>query len=75
MSAEALAHASDFHPSYIADIERGVSNPSFSMLVQVAQKLGLPLTEIAATYDQIAAGQMPSQPSSQPAGDTPSQGT
>jgi transcriptional regulator with XRE-family HTH domain len=75
MSAEALAHASDLHPTYIAEIETGKRNPSFAALVQVAQKLDLTLEEIGAIYDQIAAGLMPDQPSSRPEGDTPSQGT
>jgi len=73
-SAEALAHTSGFHPSQIANIERGAINPSFAMLVQVARKLDLTLEEIGAIYDRIAAGQMPDQPSSQPEGETPSQG-
>jgi transcriptional regulator with XRE-family HTH domain len=71
-SAEALAYASGFSPSQIADIERGAKNPSFVMLVQMAQKVGLTLTEFGVIYDQIAAGQMPDQSSSQPEGDTPS---
>jgi transcriptional regulator with XRE-family HTH domain len=73
-SAEALAHASGFHPSHIADIERGVINPSFAMLVQVARKLDLTLEEIGAIYDQIAAGLVPDQSSPQP-DDMPSEGT
>ncbi len=70
-SAEALAHASGFHPSHIADIERGAVNPSFAMLVQVAQKLDLTLEEIGTIYDQIAAGLVPKQASSEPNADTP----
>jgi transcriptional regulator with XRE-family HTH domain len=57
-SAEALARASGFHPSYIADIERGARNPGFATLVQVALKLDLTLEEIGAIYDQIAAGHL-----------------
>jgi transcriptional regulator with XRE-family HTH domain len=71
-SAEALAHTSGFHPSQIADIERGAKNPSFAMLVQMAQKLGLTLAEIGAIYDQIAAGLVPDQPSSERNADTSS---
>jgi transcriptional regulator with XRE-family HTH domain len=55
-SAEALAHASNFSASYMAGIESGKRNPSFAMLVQLAQSLEMPLAELATIYDQIAAG-------------------
>jgi transcriptional regulator with XRE-family HTH domain len=52
-SAQMLADMCDFHPSHIANIERGAANPSFALLVQVVQRLDISLAELAGIYDEI----------------------
>lgn len=45
-TVEALAHASGVHPSYVSRIERGVRNPSLTVLYGLAGALGVPLGTI-----------------------------
>lgn len=47
LSIEALAHASEMHPTYLSGIERGHYNPSWKKLGALATQLDLPISEIA----------------------------
>jgi len=46
MTIEGLAHAADMHPTYLSGIERGVRNPTWSKLTDLAAGLGVPPREI-----------------------------
>lgn len=46
MTIEGLAHAADMHPTYLSGIERGVRNPTWSKLTDLAGGLKVPLGEI-----------------------------
>jgi transcriptional regulator with XRE-family HTH domain len=58
MTIEGLAHASDMHPTYLSGIERGVRNPTWVKLADLARGLGVPLAEIVRDAEleaQLAA--------------------
>jgi transcriptional regulator with XRE-family HTH domain len=40
------------HRNYVGAIERGIINPTFRTLVQVAHGLGLPLSELVRLYER-----------------------
>jgi transcriptional regulator with XRE-family HTH domain len=42
------------HRNYVGAIERGIINPTFRTLVQVANGLGLPLSELVRIYERNA---------------------
>jgi len=46
MTIEGLAHDADIHPTYLSGIERGVRNPTWSKLADLARGLEVPLAEI-----------------------------
>lgn len=46
LTQEETAAASGIAPTYISDIERGVRNPSYELLVALAKALGAPLSAI-----------------------------
>ncbi len=46
ISQEALAEASDMHPSHISDIENGKVNASINAYFQIAEALNVPLSEL-----------------------------
>lgn len=46
LTIEALAHASDMHPTYLSGIERGRRNPTWSKLTSLAVGLELPVIAI-----------------------------
>jgi transcriptional regulator with XRE-family HTH domain len=46
MTIESLAHDADMHPTYLSGIERGVRNPTWSKLADLARGLEVPLAEI-----------------------------
>ena len=41
LSQEALAHAAGLHRTYLSDIERGVRNPTITVVEQIARALGV----------------------------------
>jgi transcriptional regulator with XRE-family HTH domain len=58
MTIEGLAHASDMHPTYLSGIERGVRNPTWVKLTDLARGLGVPLAQIVRDAEleaQLAA--------------------
>jgi transcriptional regulator with XRE-family HTH domain len=46
LTQEEVARASGIGPTYISDIERGVRNPSYELLVALAKALKTPLYQI-----------------------------
>jgi transcriptional regulator with XRE-family HTH domain len=46
MTIEGLAHDADMHPTYLSGIERGVRNPTWSKLADLARGLEVSLAEI-----------------------------
>ena len=46
LTIEALAHASDMHPTYLSGIERGRRNPTWSKLTSLAAGLEIPIIKI-----------------------------
>jgi transcriptional regulator with XRE-family HTH domain len=46
LTIEGLAHVADMHPTYLSGIERGVRNPTWSKLADLARGLEVPLAEI-----------------------------
>lgn len=58
MTIEGLAHAADMHPTYLSGIERGVRNPTWIKLTDLARGLEVPLSEIVRNAEleaQLAA--------------------
>jgi transcriptional regulator with XRE-family HTH domain len=58
MTIEGLAHAADMHPTYLSGIERGVRNPTWSKLTDLASGLAVPLAQMvqdAEAEAQLAA--------------------
>jgi len=58
MTIEGLAHSADMHPTYLSGIERGVRNPTWSKLADLATGLNVPLAQMvkdAEVESQLAA--------------------
>jgi len=55
MSQECLGFEAALHRNYIGSIERGEINPTFRTLVQVANGLRMPLSELVMLYEWNAA--------------------
>jgi len=53
VTQDELSRRTGLHPTYISDIERGARNPSFAVLVRVADGLGINLAELGAAYDEL----------------------
>lgn len=49
LSQEQLAQLSDFHRTYIADVERGARNPSYLNLERLAAALGVGIMDLINT--------------------------
>lgn len=52
LTQEQAAEASGIAPTYISDIERGVRNPSYELLLALAKAVGVPLSEIVRAAGQ-----------------------
>ena len=55
LSQEALAHECELDPTYISMLERGVRQPSLTVLVRLAGALATPPSEIVEMVDQRLA--------------------
>lgn len=51
LSQEALAHNADVHRTYVSGVERGVRNPTVTVLEKLAGGLGVTLAELV-TFEQ-----------------------
>jgi transcriptional regulator with XRE-family HTH domain len=49
---EALAEKADLHRTYIADIERGVRNPSLESIRRIAYALGVSMSDLLRSAEQ-----------------------
>ena len=47
MSQEALARASDLHPTYLSGIERGARNPTWRTLGRLCDALSVDMSQLA----------------------------
>lgn len=54
LSIEALAFAADMHPTYLSGIERGVRNPTWDKIVNLARALDVSVTFLVQTAEQEA---------------------
>lgn len=52
LSQEALASLGGVSRTYLGEIERGSANPSFTTLEQIADALGLALSELIHVYER-----------------------
>jgi transcriptional regulator with XRE-family HTH domain len=59
LSIEALAAASEMHPTYLSGIERGRFNPSWGKLRSLATALEVPISAIVDRAEQQAASEDP----------------
>jgi len=55
ISQEKLAEKADIHPTHVGLIERSLRNPSLKISKAIADALGLPLAQMIAESEQIAA--------------------
>lgn len=53
MTQAALAKKTGLHATYISGIENGSRNPTWTVLSQIAQALGLKLSELAARAESL----------------------
>jgi transcriptional regulator with XRE-family HTH domain len=52
LSQEALALAADVDRTYVSQIERGIGNPSITVVCKLANELGLDIQLLLAPYTQ-----------------------
>ena len=55
MSQERLGLCSGLHRNYVGAIERGEINPTFAVLLKLADGLTVPLSELFALYERRRA--------------------
>jgi transcriptional regulator with XRE-family HTH domain len=53
LTQEQVSAASGLHPTYISDIERGIRNPGWQAITQLATGIGVSLQEIAREYERL----------------------
>jgi transcriptional regulator with XRE-family HTH domain len=53
LSQEDLCARTGLHPTHISGLERGVRNPTYQTLLQVAEGLGMKLSDLTALADEI----------------------
>lgn len=46
LSQEELGHQADLHRTYVSSVERGVRNPTITVLHRIAAALGLTVSEL-----------------------------
>lgn len=53
LSQEALAQASELHPTYLSGIERGARNPTWRTLGRLCDALGVKLSDLSHRAESI----------------------
>jgi transcriptional regulator with XRE-family HTH domain len=53
ISQETLADAAGLHRTYISLLERGLRNPSLTVVHQVAVALKVPMTDLIAEFEDL----------------------
>ncbi len=56
LTQEQLARASGLQPTYISDIERGVRNPTWSVVVAIADALDVAPSVLVALGEKLDGG-------------------
>jgi transcriptional regulator with XRE-family HTH domain len=56
MSIEALGGMAEIHPTYVSSIERGLSNPTWDKLCNVADALDITISALAKVAEAEAHG-------------------
>jgi transcriptional regulator with XRE-family HTH domain len=54
LTIETLALDADMHPTYLSGIERGIRNPTWSKINDLARTLGVPVVAVVQTAEQEA---------------------
>ncbi len=54
VTIEALAFAADIHPTYLSGIERGVRNPTWKKVCDLATALDVPVSQLACQAEDEA---------------------
>jgi transcriptional regulator with XRE-family HTH domain len=54
LSIETLALDANMHPTYLSGIERGIRNPTWNKIADLAQALGVTVAAIIQTAEQEA---------------------
>lgn len=52
VSQEELAHQAGLHRTYISMLERGIRNPSLTVILQLAQALDVKASSLIADYEE-----------------------
>ncbi len=52
LTIEGLARDAGMHPTYLSAIERGISNPTFGKLADLAEVLEVPVSIIVSTAEE-----------------------
>lgn len=55
ISQEELGYRAALHRNYIGAVERGEINPTLRTLLKLAHGLGVAMSELIASYEEIAA--------------------
>lgn len=55
VSQESLAHQAGLHRTYVSMLERGIRNPSLTVILQLAQALGVQASLLIADYEKRIA--------------------
>lgn len=56
MSIEALGGLADIHPTYVSSIERGLSNPTWDKLCNLAGALNITISQLARVAEAEVYG-------------------
>ena len=53
LSQEELGHRAGIHPTWISHIESGRNNPAWGSVRRIAEGLGIKISELAATVEDL----------------------
>lgn len=52
LTQEDLAHEAEVHPTYVSQLERGLKSPSLRVMLQLADALGVPASELVQAVEK-----------------------